>query len=235
LLNTVSRRQLTRELDETTALSAVKIVATVVAKIEHKSAERSATLIQEVSNLEPVTRAADLEGQLDDLQERFEQLERHSVANPVQHRMVALRKSYNKVIEGLGINSKLYRNVIKYEMKHIEQDEDPDEFFETLRDGCADLAGGKANKWQNSRPPPWRRSPGNNSQSAPNSGGTFAAEQGKRICYFDREGKPCPYGDKCNRAHGEGSGKVCTDASYVSSGICKKRQLRNVNFWMATG
>jgi hypothetical protein len=218
-LRTAATRELTRDADNTKSLSAAQIIATIVEQVDHRSAEKATKMISDLSNLQPVLKPHLLEKRLEELQEKFDEMDRHGVVHPKEYKLIDLRKSYSKIVEELGINSKLYRNLIKCENNTPD---DVNALMSALKDACFELVGvGAAAVDKQGGRPPWRRPA---AQGTTTQNGSFGAQQHqpeKRICYFNREGKTCPSGDKCSNKHGIGSGKTCTNPIYVSTGICE--------------
>jgi hypothetical protein len=52
--------------------------------------------------------------------------------------------------------------------------------------------------------------------------GVNAVDRSEQPCMNEREGKPCRQGSECPFGHDGFTGDICTDADYLSTGICSK-------------
>jgi hypothetical protein len=79
-----------RDADNTKSLSAAQIIATIVEQVDHRSAEKATKMISDLSNLQPVLKPHLLEKRLEELQEKFDEMDRHGVVHPKEYKLIDL-------------------------------------------------------------------------------------------------------------------------------------------------
>ena len=194
-------------------MSAVRILQTITNEVDHKSAVRAESLEEEMAQMKAVERGHLLAVRLVEIEEKFEELDKHGLMTSKASRCNLLNRMMKSLVNRKDLLMIICKPLMMCELRCPR---DPVALMETLKMIARDL-GDTDKGSQDHRQGDRKRT--NSGWRERTQGGAYAVEMSERICFFDREGKDCERKD-CALKHGSGSGKTCSDKEYLSNGMC---------------